>query len=68
MTDKQKNTKGESRDFCKGMPFAEMMRKMMDQEGRCCGPDGAEMIRKVMSMCCGPTDENEKTAMEEKKR
>jgi hypothetical protein len=46
------------------MDFAEMMRKMMDQEGGCHGFDGAEMMEKMMTMCCKPQEEKEKTSEE----
>ena len=55
MTDEQKNTREEFFNCCEGMDFAEMMRKMMDQEGGCHGFDGPEMMQKMMdkeSGCC----------------
>jgi hypothetical protein len=68
MNSRARNRKEETLSCCEGMPFADMMRKMMDQEKRRCGPDCAEMIGKMMTKCCGPTDAKEKTAREEKKR
>ena len=46
------------------MDFAEMMRKMMDQEGGCHGFDCAEMMQKMMTMYCRPGEEKEKTSEE----
>ncbi len=46
MVGEQKNTSKEFRGFCKGIPFAEMMQKMMDGHGM--GSFCAEMMEKVM--------------------
>ena len=48
MNDKPKNAKEEHGNSHDRMPFAEMMRKMMDQEGRCGGIDCAEMMSEMM--------------------
>ena len=61
MTDKQENTREESFNCCEGMPFAEMMRKMMDQERGCHGFDCAEMMQKMMKMHCRVGEEKEET-------
>ena len=56
MTNKQKTTKDESGKSCEGMPFAEMMRKMMNQQGESPGFDCAEVMQKMMDQegkCCG---------------
>jgi len=39
MADKRKNTGEEFFNCCEGMPFAEMMQKMRDQESGCCDSD-----------------------------
>lgn len=46
MKEDQKNTTKEFRQFCEGMPFAEMMRKMMGQQG--VDSPCAEMMKKIM--------------------
>ena len=48
MSDEQKNTKEETLNCCEGMPFAEMMQKMMNQQGEGLGFDCAEMMSKMM--------------------
>ena len=64
MTDERKNTQAEFSNCCQGMDFAEMMRKMMDQEGVCHGFDCAEMMQKMMTMYCRPGQEKEETTEE----
>lgn len=61
MNGKSKNTKEEFFNCCKGMDFAEMVRKMMDQEGGCHGFDCTEMMQKMMTMYCRPGQEKEET-------
>jgi len=46
MVGEQKNTSKEFQGFCQGMPFAEMMQKMMDGHGM--GSFCAERMEKVM--------------------
>ncbi|MDH3774466.1 MAG: hypothetical protein OET42_09055 [Deltaproteobacteria bacterium] len=48
MSDEQKNTKEETLNCCEGMPFAEMMQKMMNQQGEGLGFDCAEMMSQMM--------------------
>jgi hypothetical protein len=48
MTDKQRNTEKEFSSCCEGMPFANMMQKIMNQRGECHDFDCAEMMRKMM--------------------
>jgi len=48
MSDEQKNTKEETLNCCEGMPFAEMMQKMMNQQGEGLGFDCAEMMSEMM--------------------
>ncbi|MFA9614722.1 MAG: hypothetical protein ACERK9_12335 [Deltaproteobacteria bacterium] len=47
MSDEQKNTKEEPLNCCEGMPFAEMMQKMMNQQGEGLGFDCAEMMSQM---------------------
>ncbi len=46
MNEDQKTTAKESQKFREGMPFAEMMRKIMGQKGA--DSSCAEMIKKIM--------------------
>ena len=48
MSDEQKNTKEETLNCCEGMPFAEMMKKMMNKQGEGLGFDCAEMMSQMM--------------------
>ncbi|MBT8407575.1 MAG: hypothetical protein KJP05_08965 [Deltaproteobacteria bacterium] len=48
MSDEQKNTKEETLNCCEGIPFAEMMQKMMNQQGEGLGFDCAEMMSQMM--------------------
>ena len=48
MSDEQKNTKEETLNCCEGMPFAEMMQKMMNKQGEGLGFDRAEMMSQMM--------------------
>ena len=47
MSDEQKNTKEETLNCCEGMPFAEMMRKMMNQQGEGLSFNCAEIMQKM---------------------
>jgi phage-related minor tail protein len=48
MSDEQKNTKEETLNCCEGMPFAEMMQMMMNQQGEGLGFDCSEMMSQMM--------------------
>ena len=48
MSDEQKNTKEETLNCCEGIPFAEMMQKMMNQQGEGLGFDCSEMMSQMM--------------------
>ena len=48
MNEKPKNNKEETRSCWEAMPFAEMMWKMMDQQGEGLGFDCAEMMSQMM--------------------
>ena len=61
MTEERKNTEEKFFNCCEGMDFADMMRKMMDQEEGCHGFDCAEMMQKMMTVYCRSGQENEET-------
>jgi len=48
MSDEQKNTKEETLNCCEGIPFAEMMQKMMNQQGEGLGLYCSEMMSQMM--------------------
>ena len=60
MTDKQRNTEKEISGCCEGMPFAEMMQKMMGWQWQGC--DCAKMMSHMMAMCSGAQDKPEEEA------
>ena len=66
MSDEQKNTKEKTLNCCEGMPFAEMMQKMMNQQGEGLGFDCSEMMSQMTTMCCQQQDEREETRKEGK--
>ena len=56
MNEKPKNNKEETRSCWEDMPFAGMMRKMMNQQSEEFGFDCAEIMQKMMDQeggCCG---------------
>lgn len=56
MSDEQKNTKDQTLTCCEGMPFGEMMRKMMNQQGEGLNFNCTEIIQKMTNQgggCCG---------------
>ena len=55
MTNEQKNSKKEVRNFCEGVDFDQMMRNMISQRGEELDSNCAEMMQKMMdkdSGCC----------------
>ena len=64
MNTHQKNNKEEFFNCCGGMDFAEMMRKMMGQEGKSPTFDCAEMMQKMMTGYCRVGKEKAETTEE----
>ncbi|MGD0626167.1 MAG: hypothetical protein ABSB32_15800 [Thermodesulfobacteriota bacterium] len=62
MAEDQKNTRKEFKSFCEGIPFADMMRKMMDAKKSGSPFNCAEMISQMMQMCCGGREKKEEPA------
>ena len=76
ITDEQKTTGEQSQSPCEGTPCAEMMEKIMGQEGKGCGcmemmekmmgQEGKEgfdgMMSQMMTACCGEQGETEEKA------
>ena len=51
MAENQKYTQKEFQDFCEGMDFADMMRKMKEAKETCGSLNCAEMMSQMMKMC-----------------
>ena len=66
MAEEQKNSQKESKSCCEGMPFADMMRKMMEAKQSGTSFDCAEMMSKMKQMCCGGGEKKEGTTQETK--
>jgi hypothetical protein len=59
MAEDQKNTQKEFQPCCEGMPFADMMRKMMEAKKSGSSFKCTEMISQMMQMCCGTREKKE---------
>ncbi len=59
MAEDQKNTQKEFPGCCEGMPFAEMMRKMMEAKKSGASFHCAEMMSQMMQACCGAGEKKE---------
>lgn len=53
MAEEQKNAQKEFQGCCEGMPFADMMRKMMEAKKSGSTFNCAEMMSQMMQRCCG---------------
>ncbi len=61
MAENQKNDQKEFRSCCEGMPFADMMRKMMEAKPSGSPFNCAEMMAKMKQICCGAGEKKEGT-------
>jgi len=66
MAEEQKNTQKEFQSFCEGMPFADIMRKMMEAKKGGHPFNCAEMMSQMMQMCCGAREKKEGPTQETK--
>jgi hypothetical protein len=66
MAEDPKNGGKESKSCCEGMPFAEMMRKMMEAKNTGGPCNCAEMMSKMMPMCRGAMEKKEGPTRESK--
>ena len=66
MAEDQKNSQKEFKNFCQGVPFADMMRKMMEAKKSGAPFNCAEMMSRMKQMCCGAGKEKEKPTQEGK--
>ncbi len=61
MAEEQKKAQEEFKSCCEGMPFADMMRKMMEAKKSGSAFNCAEMMSQMMQMCCGAAKKKEET-------
>jgi len=61
--EEKKNNQKDFSTCLEGLPFAETMKKMMAQQGK--GSLCEEMMRSMMSKCCGIKEEPKETKEEE---
>ena len=66
MAGNRENDPKEFKGCCEGMPFADMMRKMMEAKQSGTSFDCAEMMSKMKQMCCGGGEKKEGTTQETK--
>ena len=59
MAEEQKNTQKEFKSCCEGMPFADLMRKIMEAKKSGSPFNCAEMMSQMMQMCCGSREKKE---------
>ncbi len=68
MAEEQKKTENPFESFCQGMPFPEMMRKMMEKKTSGAPFNCAEMMSRMKAMCCGSPAKEEKAAQDQEKK
>ena len=61
MAEDQKNSQKGFPNCCEGMPFADMMRKMMEAKKSGSAFNCAEIMSQMMRKCCGPREKKEET-------
>jgi hypothetical protein len=66
MTEDQKSSQKGFQSCCEGMPFADMMRKMMEAKKSGSPFNCAEMMSRMMQMCCGAREKKEGPTQENK--
>jgi hypothetical protein len=66
MADEQKKAEKGFQSFCQGMPFAEMMKKMMEAEKGGLPCNCAEMMSRMEKMGCGIGETKEGSSQETK--
>jgi hypothetical protein len=59
MAEDQKDTQKEFKSCCEGMPFEDMMGKMMDAKESGSSFNCAEVMSQMMQMCCGAPKKKE---------
>ena len=66
MAEDQKNVQKEFQSCCEGMPFGDMMRKMMEAKKSGAPFNCAEMMSHMMKMCGGAGEKKEGATPEAK--
>ena len=66
MAEEQKKAQEEFKSCCEGMPFADMMRKVMEARKSGSPFNCAEMMSQMMQMCCGAGKKKEGSTPETK--
>jgi hypothetical protein len=66
MTDEQRKDEKEFQNFCQGMPFTDMMKKMMGAEKGGLPCNCTEMMSRMKKMCCGSWEKKEGSSQETK--
>jgi hypothetical protein len=66
MAEEQKKAREEFKSCCEGMPFADMMRKMMEAKKSGSPFNCAEMMSQMKQMCCGSREKKEEATQERK--
>ena len=66
MAEDQKNTGKKFQNFCGGIDFADMMRKMMEAKKSGSPFNCAEMMSQMMQKCCGAKEKKEGPPQESK--
>jgi hypothetical protein len=64
MAEDQKRGEKEFQSFCQGMPFADMMKKMMEAEKGGLPCNCAEMMSRMTKVCCGSGEKKEGSSQE----
>ncbi len=59
MAEDQKKTEIPFENCCQGMPFGDMMQKMMEAKKAGSSFNCAEMMSQMMQMCCGAAKKKE---------
>ena len=59
MAEEQKKPQEEFKSCCEGMPFADLMRKMVETKKAGAPFNCAEMMSQMMRICCGTREKKE---------
>ncbi len=65
MAEEQKNAQKEFEGCCQGMPFADMMRKMMEAKKSGSAFNCEDMMSQMKQMCCGGGKKKEECAQKQ---
>ena len=68
MAEDQKNSQKGFQNCCEGMPFGDMMRKMMEAKKSGASFNCEEMISQMTQMCCGAAKKKEEPTQAPKEK